>query len=86
MDYETHDYRVIIVDSVEPPKQLYGIQNKETGVIEYEDNILPRTLDACKNLQELHDAAIVDFHRPIPSEEKTIKVIGGTSKDESKPH
>jgi hypothetical protein len=62
----------------------YTIVNKEYGVIEYVDNILPRTLDTLSNFQEKLDeatAALVDKERG----ENVVSITQGTS-NETKTH
>ena len=55
--YETTNYLMrILVDK--KGKTYYGVINKITDVVEYEDQIFPRTLDAMYNLQELYDEAV----------------------------
>lgn len=62
----------------------YTIVNKEYGVIEYVDNILPRTLDTLANFQEKLDeatAALADRERG-----DNVVSITQAKGDESKPH
>lgn len=62
MNYQTRNYEVVVgQDKEKDNTPYYTVVNKETGVVEYEDNILPRTLDATKNLQTLHDEAVENF-------------------------
>ena len=64
--YSTDSYQILIQKD-EDGKPFYAVLNTATGVVEYEDNILPRTLDATKNLQQLHDEAISNFNSDAPA-------------------
>lgn len=61
--YSTENYHITVGENKEADHPLYQIVNTATGIIEYEDTILPRTLDACKNLQDLLDEAIINFNK-----------------------
>lgn len=80
--FSTDSYDIRVGRSTEEgaDQNLYQIINRETGVIEYEDTIMPRTLDACKNLQELLNEAVDNFNKP--AESTVLRVV----KDDSKPH
>lgn len=79
MNYETKDYVVRVERHNEDNHLYYAVINKETGVSEYDDNILPRTLDAVKNLQKLHDEAIENFNTPDEPTMSVVKTIGNES-------
>ncbi len=49
----TENYNIVITDDPEHVgTQIYGVQNKETEVIEYYDNLLPRTYHAMKGIDD----------------------------------
>lgn len=73
MEFETDNYALAIrVDDEE--KNFYAVVNKETHIVEYEDNILPRTIDALLNLQELLNEAEKRYNSP-QGELKLVKNI-----------
>jgi len=52
LNYNTENYSIMVGDSLLHENEVaYQIVNTDTGVIEFEDNILPRTIDALLNLQ-----------------------------------
>ena len=51
-EYTTEDYQVEIAQSREDEVPVYHIVNKITGVMEYEDHLLPRTIDSMLQMQE----------------------------------
>lgn len=56
-NYETNNYRLVVVDDgLELKGPCYQIQNKETGVIEYEGRIIVNTFKIIETLQATHDA------------------------------
>ena len=72
--FQTDQYYIDIGFNEEEKMSLYYVTNKLTGVVEYEDTILPRTLDAIKNLQQLYEEAVVNFMKQplkVVSDSKT---------------
>ena len=83
MDYGTRNYNIIVGKDAENNDRLYyTVVNRETQVVEYEDNIFPRTLDATKNLQQLYDDALTSFY----SKEPTVLTIAGDSNGSQSAH
>lgn len=77
MDYKTENYFIDLGSNKEDGADIYQIINRETGVIEYDDFILPRTIEALLNLEEkLQEANRIYEHGESPSlslvEEPTI--------------
>ena len=64
--FQTDQYFIDIWFDEEEKMKIYRVMNKLTGVVEYEDTILPRTLDAIKNLQQLYEEAVVNFMKQPP--------------------
>lgn len=62
-------------------QSIYHIINKEYNVIEYEDAILPRTIESLYNLQELLYTTIAEANKPAnkPGEVKVVSL-------DAKPH
>ena len=53
---DTENYRMIVTADPEHPEVMcYGVQNIETGVVEYYDNLYPRTQQAMEGIQEKYD-------------------------------
>lgn len=67
MDYSTKNYEIVVLVDGEKEKPYYAIKNKTTNVSEYEDNLLPRTIDAMTNLQALFEEADGKYNKPIPT-------------------
>lgn len=63
MDYSTTNYRIVVGEDKDNENPIYQIVNSETGVVEYDDFILPRTIEAILNLQEKFDEAVAIFER-----------------------
>jgi len=59
MEYQTNNYTIEVGATVEDGenKLIYQIVNKDTNVVEYDDFILPRTIEALTNLQDKLDEA-----------------------------
>ena len=59
MEYQTNNYTIEVGAIVEDGenKLIYQIVNKDTNVVEYDDFILPRTIEALTNLQDKLDEA-----------------------------
>ena len=56
LDYVTTNYTMELGPQVENETEVgYNIVNKTTGVIEYSDVLMPRTIEALLNLQEHWD-------------------------------
>jgi hypothetical protein len=47
-----HYVLVVTTDPEHPDTPCYGVMNKETGVIEYYDNLMPRTYQAMVHTEE----------------------------------
>jgi hypothetical protein len=73
--FQTDQYFIDIGFDEEEKMKIYCVTNKLTGVVEYEDTILPRTLDAIKNLQQLYEEAVANFMK-----QPTLKVVSDKSK------
>jgi len=52
--FETEFYELVVGDSenFQPSCKMYLVRNKQTGVIECEDSMLPRALDYTNQLTE----------------------------------
>jgi len=55
---ETDNYRII--DGVKDVNgfEVYGVQNKQTGVIEYRDHLYPRVYQGIFDLQERYEEIV----------------------------
>lgn len=78
--YETENYKVVVA-TLATETEGYQIVNKSTGVVEYEDVILPRTLDSLASLQQEITRANEDFENSKPSKaaKSILRSIGGDS-------
>ncbi len=54
-DYITADYEIVV--GVKDDQPTYQVRNIETDVIEYEDYILPRSIDTMIEMQTMLDKA-----------------------------
>ena len=72
MEYET-EYYVLSELTDKEDKRYYTVVNKATGIVEYEDNILPRTIDALNNLQTLLEEAIENHKK---KDRPALTVVG----------
>jgi hypothetical protein len=63
MDYQTDDYRIEVVENKEGV-EVYVIVNRTTGVTEYEDYLLPRTVDTLMELQKRLEEVNRRFENP----------------------
>ena len=65
---ESPDYILVVGNSREDEGTLaYHIMNKESSVIEYEDYMLPRTLDAMISMQDKLDEVMAKYNAPPPT-------------------
>lgn len=71
MDYVTEDYAISVGQNKED-QTVYLITNKETGVVEYEDYLLPRTLNTLVELQSRLEEARETFDKPV----KPLAIVG----------
>lgn len=73
----SENYKIVFCEDDEG-NHIYGIENKETNVIEYKDSILSRTYFALGNFEENHARMVADMNGEslieIP-EEATQRVI-----------
>jgi len=63
-DFSTNDYQVSIGEH--ESLAIYQIINREHGVMEYQDHLLPRVLDTLGELQERLDAARLKLSAAAP--------------------
>ena len=61
MDYDTDNYSLVVGAGIDSNVDEYQVVNKLTGVIEYNDYILPRSIEALVNLQEKLDEVESSF-------------------------
>lgn len=71
--YNTEHYRVVVAE-ISTDGLGYQIVNKATGVVEYEDVILPRTLDSLASLQQELTRANEEI---APAAKPKLASIGG---------
>ena len=75
MLYETEHYELVIGKD-DKDQAIYQVVNRATKVIEYDDYILPRSLDAMSNLEEkLVDADKV-FRQAVAADTLSLVVVG----------
>ena len=63
MEYQTDDYRIEVVENKEGV-EVYVVVNRTTGVTEYEDYLLPRTVDTLMELQKRLEEVNRRFENP----------------------
>jgi hypothetical protein len=75
--YSTENYEIIV--DADPTNKgetvVYTILNKEYGVIEYADNILPRTIEAMHNFQDKLDELNAIENTPKLTPSGTAEII-----------
>ncbi len=64
-DIATENYKVIIIPDPEHPEAtIYGLQNKDTEVIEYYDNLLPRLYEALQHTERTYKEMLGMINAP----------------------
>lgn len=81
MELQTDNYMIRVgthnqsafVDGQDPEVvSIYQVVNKETGVVEYEDNILPRTIETMMEVQ----SRLTEVKNKLFAVEPALKLIG----------
>ena len=66
-EYSTKDYVLEIgVSREDGGAPAYHVINKDSRVVEYEDYMLPRTIDSMVQIQERLNESIVNYNKPEP--------------------
>lgn len=77
-DYSTQDYVIRVAEK--ESQFVYQVVNNDSGIIEYEDYLLPRTLDTMMEMQARLTEARKKVDFPV------LSAIGGDKKDGTQSH